>query len=280
MTEGPGPWSRRHIPLPFLLGSTSYLWEAGLLENARRLRGLVDDMQLLLFRTPEGLSNIPTADEVAQLGEAAGTELRFSLHLPLYIHLTAGRDDVRLRSLEEAARLLELVAPLPLTVIVTHLEGSEPLESDEDGWARWRECAEQSLACLNELTPAPLCVENTERYPFQRALPLLDRLHQPLCIDIGHLMKTGEPVEAFIQQHLRQARAIHLHGWDGHADHQPLRSQTIPDRVLRVLLEEIAASAWDGVLTLEVFGWSDFFESQGWLLQACQAMLPELREGG
>jgi sugar phosphate isomerase/epimerase len=270
----------RDTSLPFLLGSTSYVWEAGLLENARRLRGLVDDMQLILFRTTDGVTNIPATDEVSRLADTAGTELCFSLHLPLFIHLTAEARDMRLRSMEEAAWLLALIAPLPLTVVVTHLEGSEPPECDEDGWERWRERAEQSLACLNELSPVPLCVENTERYPIQRALPLLEKLDQPLCIDIGHLMKMGEPVEPWIQQRLRRARAIHLHGWDGQSDHQPLGSSTIPDRALRLLLHEMAATGWDGILTLEVFGQSDFFQSREWLLQRWQSTISETGNRG
>jgi hypothetical protein len=43
---------------PYRLGSTSYVWPAGLVPNVRRLGPLVDDVELVLFDLEER-SNLP-----------------------------------------------------------------------------------------------------------------------------------------------------------------------------------------------------------------------------
>lgn len=260
--------------LPCRLGATSYVIEGDLVANARRLRGLVADMQILLWRTAAGENNIPTPDEVQQLVEVAGGALTFSLHLPLFIRLTALTHDERQRSLDEAAALLHLCAPLKLSVVVAHLEGGEPEAEDEAGWLAWAERAEAALSALNQLALCPICVENTERYPIERALPTLARLNQPLCLDIGHHLKMGEPAATSIRERLHRARAIHLHGWDGQQDHLPLSERTMPPTLLATLLETIRAQAWDGVLTLELFGEGDFFPSLAYLLRHARGLMP------
>lgn len=259
-------------PYPFRLGSTSYVYEAGLVENARRLCGQVDDMQLLLFCTPQGESNIPTPREIQQLVEVAGGTLRYSLHLPLFIQLMSESPTARERALDDAARLLDLCAPLNLSLVVAHLEGGEPPAWDEAGWTEWQTRAREMLARLQQLALAPICVENIEQYPIERALPLLAERGQPLCIDIGHHLKRGEPVEPIIHRRLAAARAIHLHGWDGQQDHVALSERSMPRPVISALLRQLHAQQWAGVLTLELFGEADFFASVRWLAAQWQAL--------
>ena len=67
---------------PLRLGATSYIVDAGLLENAAFLSDKVQDMQLVLFDLPDGLSNLPDAATVAALSALAERHsLSYTVHL-------------------------------------------------------------------------------------------------------------------------------------------------------------------------------------------------------
>ncbi|HYN89028.1 MAG TPA: hypothetical protein VER55_10880, partial [Ardenticatenaceae bacterium] len=98
------------MTLPFRLGSTSYVAQAGLVENAARLLGVVDDVELVLFDSPNA-SNLPDEATVLQLADVDGDRLTFSLHLPTTLRLVDPDPSARARSLDQAAALLERCHP-------------------------------------------------------------------------------------------------------------------------------------------------------------------------
>ena len=70
------------MQIPFRIGTTSYIIEDDLVANARFLADKVSDMQLVLFDLPDGPSNLPTPQtvaELAQIGRLSG--LTYSVHL-------------------------------------------------------------------------------------------------------------------------------------------------------------------------------------------------------
>lgn len=258
------------MTLPFRLGSTSYVAQAGLVENATRLLGVVDDVELVLFDSPNA-SNLPDDATIRQLADVAGDRLTFSLHLPTTLRLVDPDPSARARSLDQAAALLERCHPLPLSSAIAHLDGGEPAENDPDGWELWRQVARDSLKLLGPLCAAPLCVENIERYAPEALLPIVASGHASLCLDVGHLWKTGRDPHPLLQPWLPQVPVIHLHGWDGTRDHRPLT--TMPPEPIAALLHELARASWCGVLTLEVFE-DDFWHSRQRLLEIGDWRLP------
>lgn len=250
------------MSLPFRLGSTSYVYPGDLVENARRLRGVVDDIELVLFDTPTA-SNLPDEATIARLAEVAGDGLTFSLHLPTHLRLTHPDEGERDRSLDQAAGLIERCHPLPLSGIVVHLEGGEPHDDDPGAWAAWQGAACTTLRALLPLCPAPLCVENIERYAPEAVLPVVEETGAALCLDVGHFWKMGRDPHPSLRRWLGRAPVVHLHGWDGARDHCPL-IVTPTDR-LAAILRELVAHEWRGVLTLEVYE-NDFWHSRQALL--------------
>lgn len=240
----------------YRLGSTSYVWPAGLVANVRRLGPLVDDVELVLFDL-EDQSNLPDEETVAELQALARVhDLTYTVHLPLDLNPACQT------SLEKARKVIDCTRELSPEAYVLHLDG-RVVEGEPDGAtvARWRRGAQEVLQAVEGMVddPARLCVENLENYPPEHLLPLLAEMPGSLCIDVGHLWLTGRDPLAFLEAHLALARVIHLHG-AGERDHQSLLNQGT--ELVAAVLSLLAAQHFDGVLTLEVFGWEDFASSR------------------
>ena len=240
----------------YRLGSTSYVWPADILPNVRRLGPWVDDVELVLFEVKDA-SNLPDAEMVAELNALAGKhDLTYTVHMPLDLTLAHPP------SLQKARMVIECCHELSPWAYVLHLDGRD-VEGEPDAatLGRWRASARQALEDLVELVgdPTVLCLENLENYRPDAFFPLLDDMGVSLCVDVGHLWLTGrEPVQ-FLTQNLAHTRVIHMHGI-GERDHQSLTLQGF-SRVAPVL-NLLAWHGYDGVLTLEVFGRTDFFSSR------------------
>lgn len=256
----PHPLSR--YPIPFRIGTTSYIIPDDLVANARFLAERVHDMQLVLFDLPDGTSNLPNAAHLAELaaiGRAAG--LSYTVHL---------LDDVRLTdatgaphpSLARAAMVMELTRGLNPHAYVLHLEGRDVRTAAPDSpeLVRWQAEQVQALQQLSEWadTPVQLAVENLEGYAPGFVTPVVEQSHAARCVDVGHLWLDGHDPRPWLRQAGARLRVVHLHGV-GNQDHQSV-ALTPPaqlDAVLDCLLEQ----RFDGVLTLEVFGEEDFTSS-------------------
>jgi sugar phosphate isomerase/epimerase len=250
---------------PFRLGSTSYVWDAGLVANARRLGPLVDDVELVLFQA-NGRSNLPGRRTVAALRRLARCyDLTYSVHLPLDLALSVPK------SLRMAETVLNLTRELPPASVVLHLDGRAVEGTPGEGnLARWRDEARRALDHVVALAGevSLVCVENLENYPPEHFLPLLEEAGASLCIDVGHLWLVGRDPLPFLAEHLGRTRVIHLHGVGSH-DHQSLRCQEAGQ--VAAVLALLATRGYDGVLTLEVFGRADFLASRSMVVEVLEA---------
>ncbi len=246
----------------YRIGTTSFVHPAGWLENARRLAGRVQDVEILLFEAPAG-SNAPSPDEIAalaRLGEDAG--LTWSVHAPLGIALASEDPGRRRAAIDAVSRAVELTAPLSPHAVVVHLAPGEregdPLPSDP---AAFRRRAAESLreVLATGLPPAALCLETLE-YDFALAEPVVEELGLSVALDVGHLARDGVPFDAVLARNLGRSRVVQWHGTDSSGrDHRSLRHYPRAD-ALR-LVRALRAAGWAGVLTLEVFRETDLDES-------------------
>jgi sugar phosphate isomerase/epimerase len=245
---------RGHGVRTFRLGSTSYVYPAGLLENVRRLAGTVSDVELILFESEGGPGNIPGDDELAQLRLLAGEKvMTYTVHLPLDLRGDHSLDSRMWRLTE---KVLHTAAPLEPWAWVFHLDGEGVTQP---GWR------EQALVALDRLCgmvadPATLALENLESYAPDVLEWLFARAPMSRTLDVGHLWKAGlKPLE-YLPRWLPDCRVIHLHGCEMRdgvpVDHLSLGVVAV-DEVAAVLA---AMAGWSGVLTLEVFE-DDFFAS-------------------
>lgn len=260
--------------LPFRLGATSYIVDAGLLENAAFLCDKVQDMQLVLFDLPDGPSNLPDAATVATLAElAARHSFSYTVHL---------LDDVQLgerghglhSSLQRAQMLIDRTRSLQPWAYVLHLDGRSVRDATNTAaLQQWHADSVIALDLLAGWTTQreQLAVENLESYPPEFVTPVVTEADVRRCVDVGHLWLDGHDPLPHLAAAFEHMRVVHIHGLHGGRDHQSL-AHTPPaqlDPVVGFLLQR----HYSGVVTLEVFGEEDFSTSlQAWQ-ESCQRIV-------
>ena len=262
------------LAVPFRLGATSYVIEDGLAANARHLAGQAQDVQLVLFDLPDGPSNLPAPDEVAELariGREAG--LGYTVHL--LDDICPGAPDHP--SLRRARMVMELTRPLAPWAYVLHLEGRAVREDNTQAHALAQWQVGQAAALRQIAAWAGdarlLAVENLEGYPPEFVSPVVEALAPTphavsRCVDVGHLWLDGHDPLPHLARALPCLRVVHLHGVDAGRDHQSVA--VLPPQRLDAVVHCLLDARYAGVLTLEVFG-RDAWESSRTALGASLA---------
>lgn len=257
--------------LPFRLGATSYVIPADILPNVRYLAGKVRDVELVLFEVDDGPNNLPTPAVVAELARLAALyDLSYTVHLPLDLKLAAD-GSARDISLEKARRVIACTRALEPWAYVLHLDGKAVRHSTDPAVLRpWQDRAVRALELVATWAGGAerLAVENLEGYPPDFNRPVLERIPVACCVDIGHLCLDGHDPLPYLQAWLPRARVVH---WHGVADRDHAALDHVPPAQLDAILARLCAS-YRGVLTLEVFGEADFWDS----VTALQAGLARL----
>lgn len=248
---------------PFRIGTTSYIIEAGLIENANFLADQVDDMELILFDLPGGPSNLPDNHQRKELIEIGCSKyLSYSVHLPLDLCLLPGNS-----SIKKAKKVLHSVRELPISVVIAHIDDWVWRRQKINGYdpflmRKWRSQAASAIAQVKQMIPdpTPLCIENLESFPAEAILSLAKETGVSMCIDIGHLYKYGHPDPLlFLHDNLHHAKILHLHGLKQNIDHQSITY--IEEQQLKAMLRILVNQNYTDILTFEIFGMDDFQSS-------------------
>lgn len=247
-------------PLPFRIGTTSYIVPADILPNARWLAEKVKDIELVLFDVDE-YCNVPDAETIAELNTIAATYgLTYTVHLPLDLDFGANGKTL---SVEKAQKVIRATEDLFPWAYVAHLaKGADGKCAEE--WQKDRTPAIRELL-FSVSEPSLLAVENLECYPAEWNLPIINENGLSMTIDIGHLWLQGRDPLPLLSEWLPFIRVIHLHGI-GTRDHQSLTHQ--PFEQVQTLMRTLIKKEYSGVLTLEVFNQEDF-ESSMKVLERC-----------
>ncbi len=245
------------------IGATSYTYPADILTNVRKLAGLVQDVELVLFEVEDPDRDIPSRALVHELRQIASDhDMTYTVHLPLDLGLASSSPDWAV-----ARRVIDSTWALSPAGFVVHLVG----RSDEGmtDTARWLENAVASLKVIaGESCPLEeICVENLENQPRAIMDSILERVGVSCCVDVGHLWKEGLDAAPFLESWLPRARVVHLHGV-GSRDHQ--RLSLMPESKLSPVVSLLRRS-FEGVVTLEVFSEADLMDS----LRTLREMLKE-----
>ena len=241
------------------LGGTSWVIPGTLAENLRYLSRDSDDMEIVLFDTPEG-SNIPSADEVAELHDIC-LELGMSCNVHFPLGICGPEDEAGIAKYNDSClRTIELFAPLEPSAWALHIDGNVRRHgSPSDSIERWRDTVRRSLAliapCVGD--PKKICAETLD-YDFDYVFDIVREAGISVCLDIGHLIIGGYPVRERIERYLPFAGLIHIHGVrpDG-TDHVDM-SYFDPDLFKYVL--SLCGQGPERVMSIEVFE-SDYDKS-------------------
>ena len=251
------PLPKVDAPRAFRLGVTSYVYPADIGPNLRALAPAVDDIELVFFESPEH-SNLPSAAEVREWRALADAhDLTFTVHFPIDKALGSPNRDEREACLDVTLRLLDSCAPLRPHGWILHLEGIEP-DAGPDRIRHWQDDLRPLLGKLCAMTgdPAAFCVENLG-YPFEWCAGLLAEFPFSICLDFGHLWQLEADWRRHVTTWLTRTRIIHLYGTDNSSRHYSLEKSPIP--LVREALRAIGS--YNGVLTLETFGYDDTVSS-------------------
>jgi sugar phosphate isomerase/epimerase len=241
---------------PFRIGTTSYIIEAGILENLKFLAGRVGEVQLVLFETPE-LSNIPSASDVEEFKLAAeDADLAFTVHLPGDIDIGSPDRALRENSAERLKKIVGLTAPLSPICWVLHLFSPQDGETPEARLDRLRKNMSPLIGEFN--SPRDLAIENIHR-TFETERPIIEAFDTSACVDIGHLLTFGADVRLHLERWLPRCRNIHLHGVKDGRDHESLAC--LPENFSRELFQRLSREPGLKTVTMEIFGMDDFKSS-------------------
>jgi sugar phosphate isomerase/epimerase len=215
----------------------------------------IDEMQLVLFDTPE-VSNIPSPEETALLAKIADDhDMAFTVHLPCDIKLGDADPSMRRASAAMFARVVGATSKLDPICWTLHI----PSPGDEETGAYADRTAETLAPLMGELrSPRELAIENI--HPVFEAEPrIIERLDASVCIDAGHLLLFGLDVWSFLDRWLPRCRNMHIHASAGGRDHESLARP--PRGFLRRLFGRVRGEPCLQTVTMEVFGVSDFESS-------------------
>jgi sugar phosphate isomerase/epimerase len=251
---------------PFSFGVTSYLYPADIAYNLERLRGLADEMELVLFEGT-GCSNLPSRTDMRRLSEIAGeTGMKFNVHLPLDIDIASPDELIRIPSLETVARIVEITSLLSPTSLTLHVPREEAAPAPQ-----WRERVRDSLSRIAHPHDR-FCVE-TLAWDLREIADIIEELGFSVCIDIGHLLLYGYDVPEFFQFFSGRVSMVHLHGVSAGRDHLSLRHLGEP--VLNMIADTVSRQRYGRSLCLEVFSLQDFADS----IECLERMFGLRREG-
>jgi sugar phosphate isomerase/epimerase len=243
---------------PFRLGTTSYIIPADLITNVRFLAPYVDDIELVLFEADDE-SNLPDEKTITTLHEIAlSNDLSYTVHLPLGLSLGAMDEVERRRSVKKALHTVELTSPLNPAAYVVHFEGDRRGLIPSENMTGWTKGLRASVAeLLGTGIPSQLICVETLDYPFALVDPIVCEFDLSVCLDIGHVLLQGYPLDAHLANYQDRIRVFHAHGIRENKDHRDLGA--LRDSDLALLFGSLRS--WRSpapIFTLEVFDENDF----------------------
>lgn len=245
---------------PFRIGTTSFIYPAGYVENVARLGPHVDEIEILMFESHP--DSRPTRQLVRDLSaQAEALSLTYNIHLPTDLDLTHPDPSRRHNACRILREFIAILMPLEPSVYVLHLPPPDGIRTAEN-LNRWHRIAAGSLLQILSagLPGRCLALENLF-FPYDQLDPLIEAFDLSVCLDTGHLALQAGDLEAFLQKYGPRIVIGHLHGLGDGVDHRALGG--LPDHYLTLLKHWLAE--FNGSVSLEVFAFEPLLESLTYL---------------
>jgi sugar phosphate isomerase/epimerase len=243
---------------PFKLCTTTFIYPADWVANARALGRSFDELELLLFESAQP-DSLPTRETVCTLAKiAAELDFTWNVHLPIDIHPGHTDRAMRQQAGDVIKRVIDRVAPLFPNTHTLHLPGIIG-RSDETSVKKWQDRSHETLAQITRygINGSRLTIENIPDYPLELALPLIDAFGLEICLDIGHLLIGGASIASAFKTFGDRVTLMHIHGVAQGRDHRSLAR--LPKIERAALFNGL--KKFTGVVSLEVFSKKDLMTS-------------------
>jgi sugar phosphate isomerase/epimerase len=246
---------------PFSLSVPSFIYPDTWSVNARMLGPYVDEVELLFFES-QSKDCLPSREELDELSRISKEfSLRYNIHLPTDVSLAASDRAEQEKATETLRRMMDLTDGLDPTNWTLHIPcdaSQRPGKEVTDWQVRARAGLETLLS--TGVQPRRIAIENLD-YPFEWVGGIVQDLNLSICMDVGHLLLSGEDITIFARENADRIAVYHLHGVRNQKDHLPLTSLSKKDGLSVVsILEELS-----GTLSLEVFSYDSLVASMEWL---------------
>ncbi|MBI4978823.1 MAG: hypothetical protein HZC28_15200 [Spirochaetes bacterium] len=228
-----------------------------LIENVRLLKDAVDVVQLLFFGK-DYLADVMSREIVLRLKEIrAESGINYVVHLPIDYDLmnNAVSPGTVLSSIES---IITATAEIDVVSYILHIDRCVDFKypavvlGNES-----RERLKFVLDCLRPSLPwDKLHIENTG-YDFTYFSDILSAADCTICMDAGHLHRTGKTVSGFMDVFGPNVKTAHIHGFLGERDHKAVvdTDPRFQNDVLPFLKD------FRGTAIIEVFDKDDFCNS-------------------
>lgn len=246
---------------PFRLGCPSFIYPDDIIPNVKRLGPFMDEIELLILESvpSERLPSKDQIDTLKLLKQEFG--ITYNVHLPTDISLSGFSQypmDLSVEIMKEVFSRLEPLSPETFTLHLPAGTEKNPLVKPPE----WEENCMRSLSALvaSGIDPARISIE-TLFYPFEWLEPVVFEMGTSVCMDVGHLILSGQEMEEMIQRFGSRITMVHLHGvdrtGDKKKDHSPVHHFTEEEkRIIREFLK-----TFKGGLSLEVFSYQKLVSS-------------------
>ncbi len=243
---------------PFRISTTSYIYPDNIIPNVRMLSTCLDEIELVLFESSHE-DNLPTENDITCLNEIGTKQgLRYNIHLPVDIYLGDRDPLTRNHAVATIKKIINLTCPLNPTTYTLHFSLRDKTGQDAEDKGRWKNAISNSMENLLKMDISPACISiETLDYPFTLISDIVESFGLSICLDIGHLILYGYPVEIYAEKFLDKTTIIHLHGVRDKKDHIALNNLT-PEQQLKIAS---VITGFKGTVSLEVFSFKDLYNS-------------------
>jgi sugar phosphate isomerase/epimerase len=252
MDDAPLEKSYRRI-FPFKLATTSYIYPDHLIPNVTKLAPFFDEIELVLFES-QGQDNLPDGEQIQELGDLRLHQgINFNIHLPIDLYLGDGDEKVRTSGIATIKKIVETTLCLNPSVYTLHLE-----RKDQDGLQNWKRRLIRSMEEVSGwgISPERISIE-TLGYPFEWIEEIVRDFGFSICLDIGHILISGQDLELHFENYLSRTSIVHLHGFENGIDHLGIDRLTGP--VLDLIIDRFRN--FRGTVSIEVFSRDDLKRS-------------------
>ena len=243
---------------PFKLSTTSYIYPDHILPNVAMLAPFLDEIELVLFES-EGHDNYPDDAQIKGLMSfRLHRDIAFNIHLPMDIFLGDENEEIRTKGIFVAKTVMERTLRLNPSVYVLHFDLRNCSGREEADIEPWRRRLVRSVEEMvqNGIDLNRIAVE-TLGYPFEWIEDIVEQSGFSICLDIGHILISGQDLRFYLDKYLPKTSIIHLHGFQKGVDH--LGIDQLSESTLEMILTHIRE--YRGIVSLEVFSIEDLKKS-------------------
>ncbi|HEY7535622.1 MAG TPA: cobamide remodeling phosphodiesterase CbiR [Thermodesulfobacteriota bacterium] len=246
------------------IGTTSYIYPDDIIPNVKKLVNLVDDIELVLFEG-KNYSNLPSEKDVIILRRISEeTEISYTVHLPIDLDICSKDNEFRRFSVRRIIEIMKLTSLLNPRGYIIHLPRTNavPQSFDREEYEEmWFLRTVKSLSDIFvQFGNDSVFIENLS-YPIKHILPIIEEFNFKLCLDISHTLKCSDDWKTIFDNDFKRIKVLHFYGpemdGEGHTGLQKAERKFVESVVDRVM-----SSNFSELLTIEVFGTEDFFESK------------------